>query len=445
MPVKPGYNLLNIQNLSQAELTNLPEMSDSTSGSGNKTVIFSPAVYNLAETTRALEIANAIRKDFKILFVSYGGEFEGYIQNEGYQVHHLEPTLTSEKIEHLYKVDQGQTLGYFFTTAEVRKQVSNEIELFKRINPAAVVTGFNFSNSISARAAGIPLVWVTQSTWMMDAMFKAGLGNYFDMLDIPPLNWLPDHTLTWLSWKSMGLTNLVFRPFNTVAREYGLKAFTGMESMWEGDYNLLAEPEGFNKLQVPSTYHYIGPLIGRLDEPIPEEIQDLPHDSPRIYFAMGSSGQGKVIAEIVEGFAGRPYRVIAPVKNHLDGIDVRIPDNVIVTSWLPAHKVNPMCDISIIHGGIGTVMTACLAGTPVVGVSMMPEQEANIDCLVRLGFAARIRKNRLTPDDLCEAVDNLLQSEDAKRKALEFKALTESWDDPEIVRDFFRRTFEESK
>ncbi len=71
---------------------------------------------------------------------------------------------------------------------------------------------------------------------------------------------------------------------------------------------------------------------------------------------------------------------------------MKVPPNVIVTDCLPAHQVNPMADLSLIHGGIGTVMTAALAGIPVVGVGMQPEQVANLTCLVRKGFAIRVSK-----------------------------------------------------
>ena len=76
-----------------------------------------------------------------------------------------------------------------------------------------------------------------------------------------------------------------------------------------------------------------------------------------------------------------------------------------------------MADLSVIHGGIGTVMTACLAGTPVVGVGMQPEQEANLEALVRKGFAIRIRKKRLTAAAVLDAVDRLLGDETARAKA----------------------------
>jgi len=397
---------------------------------------------NLAETTRTIEIAKVCRDIFDIVFVSYGGEFENLIEKEGFVIRHLEPNLTPEKIEYLYKVDQGQEFGYFFSIKEVEEQVKNEIALFQELKPVAVVTGFNFSNSISCRVTRIPLIWLTHSTWMMQSMYNAGLASYVDMLDLPGIRLLPESLLTWISKKILPLTNLMVRPYDKVARRYGLKPFKAMESLWEGDYNLLAEPEEFCELELPPTYHYIGPLIGRLDSPIPEDILNLPKDKPIIYFAMGSSGQPEVIAKIVEGFAGKPYRVIAPVKSLLRNLDVKVPSNVIVTDWLPAHKVNPMADISVIHGGIGTVMTACLAGTPVVGVSMQPEQEFNIDCLVRKGFAIRIRRKRFTPEKLSSAIDRLLADKETQRKAKEFQKVIQRYDDLSLIINFFKSTFQ---
>ncbi|HIC90034.1 MAG TPA: hypothetical protein EYP04_11625 [Anaerolineae bacterium] len=73
-----------------------------------KTLVFSPAVCNLAETTRALELARACRDLFDILFVRYGGEFENLIEQEGFAIRRLAPQLTLKKIEYLYRVDQAQ-------------------------------------------------------------------------------------------------------------------------------------------------------------------------------------------------------------------------------------------------------------------------------------------------------------------------------------------------
>ena len=78
---------------------------------------------------------------------------------------------------------------------------------------------------------------------------------------------------------------------------------------------------------------------------------------------MGSSGAEHIVARIIQAFDGQPIAPVAPLMKKLQ---LDPPPNVIVTDWLPADKVNAMADVTVIHGGIGTVMTACLSGTPVV-------------------------------------------------------------------------------
>jgi len=404
-------------------------------------IIFSPAALNLAETTRCIELAKTCRKHFNILFVSYGGEFEHLIEKAGFRIVALEPRITQEKVDHLYKIADGRKIGAAFTKAEIEEQVKNEIALFEKLKPAAVVTAFNLSNSISCRVARIPLISIYHTSWMSEKGYKSGYFTYPDLLNHAFLTWMGEKALVavWLKLYAF-MSGLVMRPYNQAARQYGIQPFKNIEELVRGDCNLLAEPEGFCHLTVPDSY-FIGPLIGKLDTPIPKEILEIKRDKPIVYFAMGSSGQPRVIKKIVEGFHGKPYRVIAPVKSLLKGLDVKIPENVFVTDWLPADKVNPMADISVIHGGIGTVMTAALAGKPVVGIGMQYEQEANIDCLVKKGFAVRIRKNEFTPEKLYAAIEKLLNDSQAKEKAVAFKEVTEKWHDPKITAEFFIQRF----
>ena len=167
---------------------------------------------------------------------------------------------------------------------------------------------------------------------------------------------------------------------------------------------------------------------------MPEEIKNVPRDKPLIYFAMGSSGTREIVARIIESFEGRPYRVIAPVKFHLSQVPkVRIPSNVLVTDWVPALEVNKMADLAVIHGGIGTVMTAALAGKPVVGVGMQMEQVANLACLERLGFAMRVRKSRDPSRKVQEAIAKMVNNDNAKSKATTFARVAAEWDGPGLA------------
>jgi UDP:flavonoid glycosyltransferase YjiC (YdhE family) len=408
-----------------------------------KTILFSPITFNLAETTRAIAIARAIAADFQCHFSSYGGVFEILIEKEGFPLTKLEPRFTPQMIKRIYAIDQGRWHGPSHTADFVRQMVRGELALCQRLQPAAVVTGMNPSTCISCPAVQIPLVWIIQSGMAMNTAARLGRLKDMDLLDAAPIRWLPDNFRAKLSQILLdSIFTLAAQLFNQVAAEYGLKPFRCVEDLiWSGYPLLVAEPPGFSDIHLPSNAHFIGPLIARLDMPLPEEVLKLPRDRPIIYFAMGSSGRADVIARILAGFAGKPYRVIAPVKNLLGEQPVSIPDNVLVTSWLPAYKANRLADLSVIHGGIGTIMTACLAGKPVVGVAMSPEQFLNLENLATKGFSTRISQNRLSAASLCQSIERLLADSLAQEKAREYQKVVEAWDNPQYIRRFFCETF----
>jgi UDP:flavonoid glycosyltransferase YjiC (YdhE family) len=170
---------------------------------------------------------------------------------------------------------------------------------------------------------------------------------------------------------------------------------------------------------------------------------EMPKDKPIIYFAMGSSGKPGLVADIMEGFRDKPYNVIAPIELHIKDMELDIPPNVIVTGFIPAHEVNPMADISVIHGGQNTVMNACLSGTPIVGVGMHPEQQANLDACVRKGFAIRINKKKVTASAVLEAIDELLHDAKSKEAVNKFQQELIRWDGPANAAKFLCETFGE--
>ena len=111
-----------------------------------KVLLFAPAAMNLAETTRMIEIAKGISRHpeasqvFAIQFISDGGEFEHLIEEEGFALKKMEPRLTPEKIEYLYKIDKGEKFGSGFSKEETITRVENEMAYFKEIQPTAVLT-----------------------------------------------------------------------------------------------------------------------------------------------------------------------------------------------------------------------------------------------------------------------------------------------------------------
>ncbi len=86
-------------------------------------------------------------------------------------------------------------------------------------------------------------------------------------------------------------------------------------------------------------------------------------------------------------------------------------------------------------------MQACLSGTPIVGMGMHPEQEANLEACVRKGFAIRLNKWKVKASDVLAAIDELLNNKSAKEKVTEFQAELLKWDGPANAAGFLKETF----
>ncbi len=390
-----------------------------------------------------VEIAKGVVRDdlasktFDIQFISDGGDFERLIVEEGFPLQRMKPRLTQEKIEHIARVDRGERFAPAFSASEMIERIEAEVAYLKDVRPVAVITGSYLTIPVSCQILNIPLVWVIQSTWLRP-FFATGAGMT-DKIIPKLLKRLADLMI-------LGFINLWIRygflnPVNRAARHFGVHEYDSIFDFWRGNITLVAEPDEFSGIKLPLDHYYTGPLIARQDFPIPDEVKNIPRDRPLIYFAMGSSGTPEIVAKILESFEGKPYAVIAPIKFLLDQLPkVKIPSNVIVTNWLPALKVNQLADLSLIHGGIGTVMTAAYAGKPVVGVGMQMEQVANLACLVRKGFAIRVRKSA-NPRAVQKAIQVLLHNSEAKRKAEDFAKVMKKWDGPKMAAELLLRKF----
>src|SRR5512146_2527220 len=96
-------------------------------------ILFAPVTFDLAETTRMLEIAKGVRghpqacKVFDIQFISNGGDLEHLIEEEGFPLHRLEPRFTPDKIEFFGKVDKGEVFAPAFSDQEMVQLIQNEV------------------------------------------------------------------------------------------------------------------------------------------------------------------------------------------------------------------------------------------------------------------------------------------------------------------------------
>ena len=390
---------------------------------------------DLAETTRGIEVAKRAMGRFEPAFAGYGGAYADLPERSGFAFSLLQPEYTAEKIDHLWRVDRMETFAAPFSEDEVERRVRSELEFYEHTGAQAVFIGFTLTAYLSARIAKLPLVALAPFSFTRPFL-EAGLGTWPDQFRPAILRAVPD------AWLDRALTRWASRtrawlgPLNAVAKRHGLQAWGSLVEFWEADDMLVADvPEVTGVPRLPDRWRYVGPVFAHLDVPLPQALRDLPHDKPRIYCAMGSSAEKSVAATVLEGLGQVDAHVFAPLRPIL-GEDFDYPDNVLALDWLPAPEANALADIAVIHGGQGTVQTAIGAGTPFVGVGLQPEQEWNIDAVVRAGSAVRLSRRGLTPELVAEAVRRLLDDEDARSRAVGLQRVYRATDGARATADF---------
>ncbi|MGB5834673.1 MAG: nucleotide disphospho-sugar-binding domain-containing protein [Thiohalocapsa sp.] len=136
------------------------------------------------------------------------------------------------------------------------------------------------------------------------------------------------------------------------------------------------------------------------------------------------SGSPKALRSIIDIVRGLDLRALIVTTTILDDDNNDSTDQVLCGSHVPAHLVNPMADIAITHGGVGTVQTAIHSGTPLVGIPMHQEQAGNISLVNKQGSGLMLWKQELGKNTLRQHWRHLLlipgfERENMKRQKLE--------------------------
>lgn len=393
-------------------------------------VLFGVVGWNIAETTRMIEVAKLLRDEYECIFFSYGGQFEYLVEEAGFSLHHLKPIEDDVKIQHLWKADRGETFKQPWTFEELKERISNEILLIETINPSFAFLGSVLSFSLSCRIKKIKLFNVVPLA-LTRPYLEAGL---------PMSPFTPKFLNQIAIWILLNVP-LLMGNFRKVSKFYGLKPPRNAFEVWTGDINIVTDVKELSMLkELPENWYFSGPLFAHLGTPIPNDIMELlkTSDKPKVYFAMGSSANHKVLMRTLEGFKGLDVLVVAPIKSYLKPEDA-VPKNVYVTEWLPALEVLRFVDIAVTHGGQGTVQTNIMAGVPFLGIGMQPEQSLNIYQSVRFGNALQIQRSKVSKRNVQKAILELLTQDKYRSRAQIAKTMMEQIDVNQIILNIIKQ------
>ena len=123
--------------------------------------LLAPETFNLGETTRAVEVALAMRAlGHDVLVAGYSRRFSDVVTGAGLPLTLLDPELSDADADLLLAADQGRALRHPFTTDMVRERVAAETALLRDWRAGVAVIGTTLTQFISARAARVPLAYV---------------------------------------------------------------------------------------------------------------------------------------------------------------------------------------------------------------------------------------------------------------------------------------------
>lgn len=300
-----------------------------------------------------------------------------------------------------------------YTAATLAGYVEDDLRVLDAVRPDIVVGDFRLSLSVSARLRNVPYVS------LMNAYWSPHVVQHYSVPNLPLTSLVP-----------IRIANALFRmarpfafashstPLNRVRRQFGLPSLgTDLRKVYtDADYSMYADvPELFPPKSLPQQHAYIGPIIWAPPLATPDWWGTLPEDKPIIYVTLGSSGQGRLLPQVLDALSTLPVTVIAATAGTIDVANA--PANAHVAAYLPGDLAARRASLVICNGGSPTSQQALVAGVPVLGIASNLDQFLNMSGVVKAGAGIILRADRFRKKRLLRDVRALLDNQTVKGNA----------------------------
>jgi zeaxanthin glucosyltransferase len=175
----------------------------------------------------------------------------------------------------------------------------------------------------------------------------------------------------------------------------------------------------FPRLNLPPTFHYVGPLRRPQADspPFPWEKLD---GRPLIYGSLGTlqNRRESLFRCFADACAGLDVQlVIAHGGGLSDAEAAALPGNPIVVGYAPQLAVLARTRLTITHAGLNTVLDSLSCGVPLVMIPLTYEQPAIARRVEHVGAGTSVEFDALTPHRLRAAMTNVLERRDFQESA----------------------------
>ena len=166
----------------------------------------------------------------------------------------------------------------------------------------------------------------------------------------------------------------------------------------------------YPRRELPSTFHYVGPLRRALPQEVPFPWGRL-DGRPLIYASLGTLQQSKkeVFHCFAEACTGLNVQLVITHCGGLDGESIRaLPGDPVVVDYAPQEAVLSKARMTLTHAGLNTVLDSLAHGVPMVAIPITYEQPATAERLRWSGAGRVASLSRLTATRLRRDIEEVL-------------------------------------
>lgn len=400
------------------------------------TICCFPNCAYLSETSRMIAVyKKLLAKGEKAIIATHGGTYEFVLKSEGIPFHYVKPLMSNERSQEFVATNRMERPHKgFYKIDELRLHVQSEIQFFKDKKVSVVLTGFTLSNALSTRAAGIPYV-VTHLGSFVPPVLERKIKPWHDAQS-------PITRLMPVSWK-IRLTNWLFftKPFTIIAKELQVEPLLGFYDIMMGDLTLVTDapeilglppdelenwtPKNPQFLSRKPRLKYVGPIFAKLFGEVPEDVKTfLDTEKPKLYAALTSS-RPDYISAVYSTLKHMDIKAVFCSTTH--STRFKKSPNILIKEHLPSHKVMPLVDLVIIHGGQGSVQTAIASGAPLIGFPLHGEQQFNLKMIERHGAGICLPLKTLKKGNLRAVIEKILDDNSFKTNMQRLKSFQDRY------------------
>jgi UDP:flavonoid glycosyltransferase YjiC (YdhE family) len=387
----------------------------------NNKVLVAAAAFNWAESHRMASIGLTLKQRGMEVYSLGSGIYDSLLRKD---MNHLtlqgdDKWYSDERIKKLMNMDvYGND---YCTEEELMGIVEEEIKLLNMIRPAFVVTGYRTTLSISCRYAKIPLVWVL-SCVVSKLFFQKNLASMPERQPIDYVSKIKDKKTQTQYYSKLALKNYsTSDSWIRVQKKLGIPTFKTDLDIFCGDFNLMSDaaeiyPELF---PLPREYRFCGPLFQSQQIRMPECVENYKERGrTKIFVSMGSSGEKEIFYRIIKMLKSIEADIFVATTSILNEADTKdFKENFFFSRSFPHKEIAEWVDLSIIHGGQGTVYTSLLAGKPFIGIPMFSEQQYNLENLDKYECMIRLSEKDINEEILKNSINEILTNKNYKKKA----------------------------